>query len=89
MYNCNLININSNLFYKNVIIAINFKTFSPCLNNFIFFNLSDVVKVKDEECRRASGSKCMHQCSQLYDPVCGSDGRTYMNKCILRVEECR
>ena len=33
--------------------------------------------------------ECPSQCSFEFSPVCGSDGRTYNNKCHLRVEACR
>ena len=35
-----------------------------------------------------SGVKCPNKCPFNYDPVCGSNGKTYSNKCVLGVEDC-
>ncbi|XP_027047303.1 agrin-like [Pocillopora damicornis] len=32
---------------------------------------------------------CPRQCPLSFDPVCGSNRQTYLNKCTLQVESCR
>ncbi|GMF48050.1 unnamed protein product [Phytophthora fragariaefolia] len=33
--------------------------------------------------------KCNPMCERIYDPICGSDGITYANPCLLEYAECR
>ncbi|XP_068753239.1 tomoregulin-1-like [Montipora capricornis] len=44
-------------------------------------------------CRLSEGGTpycaCSNSCVEIYRPVCGSDGRSYFNKCFLRKTSCR
>ncbi|XP_072282510.1 agrin isoform X1 [Pyxicephalus adspersus] len=55
---------------------------SPCLNVDCSFGAACVVKNKMPVC------ECQQVCQSVYDPVCGSDSRTYGNPCELEATAC-
>ncbi|CAJ0962275.1 unnamed protein product, partial [Ranitomeya imitator] len=55
---------------------------SPCLNTECRFGASCVVKNQQPVC------ECQQLCQSVYDPVCGSDSRTYGNPCELESTAC-
>lgn len=38
--------------------------------------------------RKSVECKCNIACFKIYDPVCGTDGKTYANKCVMKSEAC-
>ncbi|XP_066956641.1 serine protease inhibitor dipetalogastin-like isoform X1 [Macrobrachium rosenbergii] len=48
-----------------------------------------VQKVSDGQCAGFRNPECSAQnCERIANPVCGSDGRTYENMCVLRNRAC-
>ncbi|XP_074916320.1 agrin isoform X8 [Chelonoidis abingdonii] len=55
---------------------------SPCLSVECTFGATCVVKNREAVC------ECQQVCLSRYDPVCGSDNRTYGNPCELDAMAC-
>ncbi|KAJ6658757.1 hypothetical protein lerEdw1_019678, partial [Lerista edwardsae] len=55
---------------------------SPCLSVECTFGSTCVVKNQEAVC------ECQQVCQAVYDPVCGSDNRTYGNPCELGAMAC-
>ncbi|XP_056364427.1 agrin [Oenanthe melanoleuca] len=55
---------------------------SPCRSVQCAFGATCVVKNQEPVC------ECQQQCQGRYDPVCGTDQRTYGNACELRAMAC-
>ena len=55
---------------------------SPCQQKVCEFGAVCVVKNDEPVC------ECPEACSQLHDPVCGSDGHTHRSPCAMRAMGC-
>nr|XP_033777434.1 agrin isoform X2 [Geotrypetes seraphini] len=55
---------------------------SPCLSLVCTFGATCVVKNQEAVC------ECQQQCQSIYDPICGSDNRTYGSSCELDAMAC-
>ncbi len=57
-----------------------------------FQDVCDAVVCKNYAvCHKKDGKavcECPEACPLIYKPVCGSDGRTYANECIMKSTSC-
>lgn len=62
---------------------------NQCLFDFAACRDPRVMKMHDGKCPKRSTNCVPEMCPAIEDPVCGSDGVTYLNACMFQNAKCR
>lgn len=58
-------------------------------NGFLVLITSSIFYILNNEKYLPVLAKCNFPCQRMARPICGHDGRTYMNECIMRRNACK